>query len=130
MPLLLRVRARAERGLERLEHTHAYRIFSGFGIVQEIRGREETGDTLHRAALAINRVLGVGVARAALCAHGQGKMPAGAAAGDAEAVGVHAIAGGIVPNEPHGPVDVRHDLRDDELRLRAVHHSENRVATV
>jgi hypothetical protein len=57
-------------------------------------------------------------------------MPASAATRDAQAVGVHSIRDGVVPDEPNGSLHVRHDLRDRELRLRAVHDSKNRVAAV
>ncbi len=57
-------------------------------------------------------------------------MPAGAGADDAEAVGVHAVAGGVVPDEAHGAVDVLHDFGDDKLRLAAVHDWKDRVSAI
>src|ERR1035438_6970912 len=55
-------------------------------------------------------------------------MSARAAARQSEAVGIHAVLSRVVPNEPHGPMDVRLNLRHDELRLGAMNNREDGVA--
>jgi len=57
-------------------------------------------------------------------------MPARTAASDAEAIGIHPIPGGIMPDEAHRTVDVGHDLRDHELRLGTMHHGKNGIAAL
>ena len=60
--------------------------------------------------------------------HGEREMSARAATTDAEFVGVHVPFRRVVPDEADGAVDVLRDLRNDELRLAAVAHGEDRVA--
>ena len=55
-------------------------------------------------------------------------MPARAAAGDAEFIGVHTVFSGVGAHKAHRAVQVRHDLLDLKVRLRAMHDDEGRVA--
>ena len=55
-------------------------------------------------------------------------MPARAAAGDAEFIGVHTIISGVGAHEAHRAVQVRHDFFDLKARLRAMHHDEGGIA--
>ena len=57
-------------------------------------------------------------------------MAAGAAAGDAEAIRVHAPPARVEADETHGAMDVFGDLGDGELRLAAMDHGEDGVAPV
>src|SRR5258706_15978973 len=57
-------------------------------------------------------------------------MAAGARAGDAEMVRVHAVFASIMANETNGAENILFDLGDVEFGLRPMHDGENRVAMV
>ena len=75
-PAFGRVGARAKRRFELRGGTVTNSVFTGLAPVQKIRRRKKARDRLHGAALAVNRVFGLGIARAALRSHGERQMPA------------------------------------------------------
>src|SRR6185437_11123469 len=124
-------RARAERRLELgPDGPDAYFTIAGFRPVEKVGGRKETCDRLHGAALAIHGVFRIGIAGAALRAHGERQMSSGAAAGDAESVGIHTVRCRIEPHETHRAMDVLLDFRDGELRLRSMHDGKHSVSAI
>src|SRR5256885_1837225 len=125
LPFLGRVCACAEGRSEILQSPNAHCVFARFAIVQEIGWWKEACDTLHLTAVAVHRVLGGGVAFRSFDAHCQGKVPAGAAASNAEAIWIHCVFGGVMSNEPHRPVNVLLNFSDDEFWLRTVHYGKD-----
>lgn len=57
-------------------------------------------------------------------------MAARAPAGDAELLRIHPVLRGVVPNETHRPMNIRYDLGNIKLRLRAVNDGKRRVTSI
>ena len=122
--------AEGERRLEVFQSAGAQRILARLSVVEEIGRREEAGCGLHPARCAVD---GIDRLRIPIVPRGgkhQRQVAARGAAGDAESVRVHAVLRGMEANEPHRPAHVLDDLGDRVIRLAAVDHAEDRVATL
>ena len=65
-----------------------------------------------------------------VAAEHQGEMPAGAAAGDPEAVGIDLVVARVVADEAHRAVNVVEDLGDGVFRLAPVNDGEDGLSAV
>src|SRR5207244_4924279 len=103
---------------------------AGLAIVHEVGGWKEAGDRLHAAGFAIDRVLGV--RRSGLAGHAdyQREMPAGRAAGDAQAIRRDVKARRIVPDKADGAIHVLDRFGDRVLGLAAVYDGEDGVSAL
>ena len=72
-------------------------------------------------------VVGIGLAGAAAGGEHEAEVPAGAATGDTEAIGIDAVLVGVVADEAHGAIDVFDNLHDRRLGLREVGGRQHRV---
>ena len=124
------VRKRAKGGLEVLQRANAHGIFAGLAIVEKIRGWEKARHALDRTAHAVNRVFGVGFARATRHGQHQRQMPTRTGPGDAQTIWVHTVIAGMVTDEADRAMNVPQDFSDNEFGLRTMHDGEDSVAAV
>ena len=101
-----------------------------FGGIEEIGWRKEAGHGLDCATLAIHGIRRFLRSRPAHGAHAQREMAAGASAGDAELVRIHAVFRGVAADESHRAMHVLQNLGNDELGLRAVDNREDNIPAI
>src|SRR5277367_3210062 len=102
LPILGRVRPRPERRLVPDRGAEAHSVIARLAPIQKIGRRIKAGDALDGAAFALDRIAGAGVAGPALGSDGETKVSTGAAAGDAQALGIHPIVRRVVSHETDG----------------------------